>query len=587
MALDVYLTNACNLRCKFCFNLDREDAPRIPLEDICAILKAAYDRGNRYVSITGGEPFIYKQIFEVIEYAHGLGYWINILSHAGLLNDEKIRRLKKFWRLRIRVSLDGADSATHDLLRGAGTFDNTIDKIDRLVAEGVSVGVARRCRENNIGNVDEIVPPVHRSRHFNFVRFTPVARVKKGRSAQVTAALHEELIERIASTVAAAIWTSSICQRAAPDVPLAIDTLTTRRCMAGKKFFGITPDKKILPCPLLIESAEIGSETFEDGESFQRLGDRMDALFEGHEGQSGRHLRHLRFPQRVLRRLSGRKAVVRPRAGRRAAGLHQAHPGTAGRTFRARGREAPDERLGRQVAPVAGRGRYPRLHAPRPVLEREFQTGRPLAVHRDEVPAMSDRPRKRKARTAMTADAFMQTELPQLAEVVSFCNNLPVSLYADTTGVKSPEVSYRGLLLSRTDGVADDYLLNARRSEADIGIVVGVNNLRAAFGAGGDRDARRRRGRGRGNCAAEAKDAARAAWPRCPQPPQRARLHGRRRRLGELATILFHGGGVTGELEMPPGAESETLDPATACRCARSRRGAGFIRWTCISRPGR
>jgi len=280
MALDVYLTNACNLRCKFCFNLDREDAPRIPLEDICAILKAAYDRGNRYVSITGGEPFIYKQIFEVIEYAHGLGYWINILSHAGLLNDEKIRRLKKFWRLRIRVSLDGADSATHDLLRGAGTFENTIDKIDRLVAEGVSVGVGATVSQNNIGNVDEIFR-LCLDHGINFVRFTPVARVKKGRSAQVTAALHEELIERIASLSLGHLDVVDLPQGAAPDVPLAIDTLTTRRCMAGKKFFGITPDKKILPCPLLIESAEIGSETFEDGDSFQRLGDRMDALFEG------------------------------------------------------------------------------------------------------------------------------------------------------------------------------------------------------------------------------------------------------------------------------------------------------------------
>ena len=286
MALDVYLTNACNLRCKFCFNLDREDAPRIPLEDICEILKAAYDRGNRYVSITGGEPFIYKQIFEVIEYAHGLGYWVNILSHAGLLNTEKIRRLKKFWRLRIRVGLDGADSATHDLLRGVGTFDNTLDKIDQLVSEGVSVGVGSTVSESNIGNVDQIFR-LCVDHGISFVRFTPVARVKKGRSAQITAALHEELIERIATLSLGHLDIVDLPQGNAPDVPLAIDALTTRRCMAGKKFFGITPDKKILPCPLLIESAEIGSETFENGESFQKLGDRMDALFEGMKDNLG------------------------------------------------------------------------------------------------------------------------------------------------------------------------------------------------------------------------------------------------------------------------------------------------------------
>src|SRR3989442_5988344 len=104
MALDLYLTNACNLHCRYCFNLEREDAPRIPLDDIQAILKAAYELNNRYVSITGGEPFLYKQIFEVLDFAHDLGYWISILSHGGLLDQAPIDRLKKYWRARLRTT---------------------------------------------------------------------------------------------------------------------------------------------------------------------------------------------------------------------------------------------------------------------------------------------------------------------------------------------------------------------------------------------------------------------------------------------------------------------------------------------------
>ncbi len=286
MALDVYLTNACNLRCTFCFNLEREDAPRIPLDDVCAILAAAYERGNRYVSITGGEPFIYKPIFEVLEYAHGLGYWINVLSHGGLLNDDRIRRLKRFWRLRIRISLDGADSATHDALRGAGTFDNTMEKIDALVDSGINVGIGSTVSEGNVGKIGEIFD-LCLDRGVAFVRFTPVARVKKGKAAHVTAALHEELLGSIIDLSLRHSDRIDLPQGQAPDLPIAIDALTTRRCMAGKKFFGITPDRKILPCPLLVESDEIAAETFENGESFDRLGARMDALFEGMKDRLG------------------------------------------------------------------------------------------------------------------------------------------------------------------------------------------------------------------------------------------------------------------------------------------------------------
>src|SRR5262249_21658516 len=117
MALDVYLTNACNLRCKFCFNLDELSAPQVPVADVCRILDAAYQQGHRYVSITGGEPFIHRGIFDVLDFAHERGFWIQILSHGGLLNSERIRRLERYWRLRIRISLDGANRETHDGLR--------------------------------------------------------------------------------------------------------------------------------------------------------------------------------------------------------------------------------------------------------------------------------------------------------------------------------------------------------------------------------------------------------------------------------------------------------------------------------------
>jgi radical SAM protein with 4Fe4S-binding SPASM domain len=280
MALDVYLTNACNLHCKFCFNLDREDAPRVPLDDICEILDAAYQRQNRYVSITGGEPFLYKQIFEVLDFAHGLGYWINILSHGGLLDAARIERLKKYWRLRIRISLDGPDRATHDLLRGQGTFDNTMAKLDLLVASGINVGLGVTVSEHNLESVEEILRLAIEKR-VAFIRFVPVARVKKGKDAHVTSLLHERLLESLVDLTIRYQDYVDLARTEGSGTPASIDLLTTRRCMAGKNFFGITPDKKIVPCPLIADHPDIKSVYFEDGESFARLGEQMDALFEG------------------------------------------------------------------------------------------------------------------------------------------------------------------------------------------------------------------------------------------------------------------------------------------------------------------
>jgi pyrroloquinoline quinone biosynthesis protein E len=286
MALDVYLTNACNLHCKFCFNLDREDAPRVPLNDIQAILKSAYERNNRYVSITGGEPFLYKQIFDVLDYAHDLGYWISILSHGGLLDTGRIERLKKYWRARIRISLDGPDRQSHDLLRGEGTFDNTMARIAMLIDSGVNVGIGVTVSENNINRVEDILKMCI-DKGIAYVRCVPVARVKKGTAAHVTASLHEQLLELLIGFAIRNKKYVDLPQAEGEPAPASLDVLTTRRCMAGKHFFGITPDKKILPCPLIAGHPDVPTVYFENSNSFEILGQKMDALFEGMKNNLG------------------------------------------------------------------------------------------------------------------------------------------------------------------------------------------------------------------------------------------------------------------------------------------------------------
>ena len=286
MALDVYLTSACNLRCRYCFNLDREDAPRIPLDDIRNILKAGYERHNRYVSITGGEPFLYKQIFDVLDYAHDLGYWINILSHGGLLDQVKIQRLKKYWRSRIRISLDGPDRETHDLLRGQGTFDNTMAKIAMLLDNGINVGIGVTVSDNNLSRVTEVLN-LCMEKGISFVRCVPVARVKKGKAATVDVSLHEGLLETL---IGFAIHNKDRVDLPQPEyetVVGSLDALTTRRCMAGTHFFGITADKKIIPCSLIADHPDIPKVYFENADSFGELSRQMDAIFAGIKNRLG------------------------------------------------------------------------------------------------------------------------------------------------------------------------------------------------------------------------------------------------------------------------------------------------------------
>ncbi|MEM7820527.1 MAG: radical SAM protein, partial [Candidatus Aenigmatarchaeota archaeon] len=76
------------------------------------------DFGVRQIDITGGEPFVRKDVFKIIERAHQRNLWINITTNATLLDDQDIERLFQFGVRSLQISIDGAKSETHDKIRG-------------------------------------------------------------------------------------------------------------------------------------------------------------------------------------------------------------------------------------------------------------------------------------------------------------------------------------------------------------------------------------------------------------------------------------------------------------------------------------
>jgi SagB-type dehydrogenase family enzyme len=87
-------------------------------------------------------------------------------------------------------------------------------------------------------------------------------------------------------------------------------------------------------------------------------------------------------------------------------------------------------------------------------------------------------------KVSMTLAEFMTAELPPLADIATFSNHLPMSLYSDSTVVKSPEVVYRGVATSQSTFVSEQYLLNFRRSDADLGFLLGTNNFKLPMVSG-------------------------------------------------------------------------------------------------------
>ena len=150
------MTRACALACEHC----RAEAQpkRHPLElstDEGFHLMdrlAAFDH-KPIIVLSGGDPFMRRDLFDIVEHAVGLGLTVSVSPSAtALATEERFRRLVELGVSRVSFSLDGPDAETHDLFRGfPGTFDRTINMF-RMAREAglefqVNTTITRRTRD--------------------------------------------------------------------------------------------------------------------------------------------------------------------------------------------------------------------------------------------------------------------------------------------------------------------------------------------------------------------------------------------------------------------------------------------------------
>ncbi len=114
-------TNRCNLKCPYCGRWERPGA-ELTSEQWVSIVEELADMGCVRLSITGGEPLLFKGIDDMIATARKKGLRININTN-GLLVWQKLDLLKAVDS--ITISLDGKKEA-HDAVRGKGTYDAAI-----------------------------------------------------------------------------------------------------------------------------------------------------------------------------------------------------------------------------------------------------------------------------------------------------------------------------------------------------------------------------------------------------------------------------------------------------------------------------
>ncbi len=155
------LTRACMLACKHCrAKAQKKRHPdELTTEECFNVIEQLKKFGKPYplLIITGGDPLLREDLFEIIEYAKDFRVAI-AFSGTKLANKSKLKKLKDAGVARIAISIDGSNAEIHDGFRGVkGTFEMSMEILKNALELGIPIQMNTTVTNHNIHDLPNIM----------------------------------------------------------------------------------------------------------------------------------------------------------------------------------------------------------------------------------------------------------------------------------------------------------------------------------------------------------------------------------------------------------------------------------------------
>ena len=151
------INDDCNLNCKHCRVLDKNTKEKeLTLEQAKSLLSQLYYCGTTKLNLSGGEPFLRKDLFDILDYATKFED-IVITTNCTLINKQIAEKLAQYPNVRLSISIDGMEEI-HDKFRGRkGTFQKVVDTLPILKENGVKFSIRYTLTKDTIKDAKEVL----------------------------------------------------------------------------------------------------------------------------------------------------------------------------------------------------------------------------------------------------------------------------------------------------------------------------------------------------------------------------------------------------------------------------------------------
>ncbi len=251
------LTRMCNLRCPHCYMEGGRKAEKELTTDEClALIDEMKALGTEMLILTGGEPLLRKDIFEIASAASARGIWVVMGTNGVLITDKVVAKMIECGVQGVAISIDSLDPAKHDHFRGGpDAWKYSVQALDLCRANGLEVLVQTTVMDMNYSEIPEILAFAREKGAWSFNLYF---LVQTGRGQQLNDLSPERTQAMLSQLVD---WQDQyrpmlVRSKCAPQFKQiayerGVGGLESGGCMAGTQYCRITPQGNVTACPYM------------------------------------------------------------------------------------------------------------------------------------------------------------------------------------------------------------------------------------------------------------------------------------------------------------------------------------------------
>lgn len=252
------ISSECNLNCSFCIRHSMHKAI-MPIQSAINALEKIYSAfPNAQLIISGGEPFLYPNFEEIIEFACLKFHRICICTNGTTCNS-KINFLTRFKEnLSIQISIDG-DAFTHDHIREKGVYEKALQNISLLKTNNIKVTVSSSVNKKNYVSIKSLIPELEKNK-VDLWKISPIqAFTKEEFDNCLSYAEWNNFVDEILQITKLKVFISKLFDFAVYEKmekkygKKYLKHKVVNNCGSAKNKFYVYPNFEVIPCTCLTD----------------------------------------------------------------------------------------------------------------------------------------------------------------------------------------------------------------------------------------------------------------------------------------------------------------------------------------------